>query len=107
MPATNSSSSCLAQSGSSRARWVLCVLAFVATGAAAYLAGARKAELTRQHAATATVHHRYGYSEGVVQNGPQDLDRPDAAQVERQILSDESLRRALRRPPGRREPSGD
>lgn len=103
MPATNSSSSCLLQSGSSsKARWVLCVLAFVATGAAAYLAGARKSELTRQHAATATIRHRYGHSEGVVQNGSEGLDRPDAAQVERQLLSDENLRRVLRRAGGSR-----
>lgn len=97
MPATNSSSSCLPQSGSSKSRWILCVLAFVATGAAAYLAASKKAESTRQHAATATIRHRFGYSEGVVPNRSQELDRPDAAQVERQIISDDNLRRALRR----------
>ena len=95
MPTANSGSNHAVQSGSwCGVRTKLCVLAFLATGAAVYLMAAEKIGRSDGDT-TATIYHRFAPSGGPAAGDAAMLPRPDPVRIEQQIVSDASLRRAL------------
>jgi len=76
---------------------VLCVLAFAATGAAVYRLGAKQAHRADRYMAAATIHHRLGPSAAPRACSSEPLSVPYAVGVEAEILSQQSLQRALRK----------
>jgi len=98
MPASNNGPQCLHRHPSLwGSRIVLCIVAFVATGAAVYRLGTKQVGQTDRYMATATIHHRLVPSDEAGRVGPNEPHRLNAAAVERQMLSTENLRRAIRK----------
>ena len=98
MPVTSSDRRCVVRPGSSSAsRTVLCLLAFIATGAAVlWMAAANEGRKTDRYAATATIWHCAAPSGGAGQDTSRGFVSSDPAAVERRVLSEDNLRRALR-----------
>ena len=74
---------------------LLCLIGFVATGATVIWMTGQAAERAEWHSATATIWHRWDPSsdmQGTPSGEPPGLD---AASVEREIISEQNLRRAL------------
>lgn len=97
MPAARSSSNRVVRvEPPGRWRAVVCVLAFVATAVVVYRIGQKEAGSPRQYVTTATVLHRLGGAGHLGANQPERPKRPDLIRIERLLLSDESLDRAVR-----------
>ena len=98
MPATKSRDGCVVRSASPwAARLVLCVLAFLATGVAAYWLGAKTPDRTKMYSATASIFYRHDPSDGRISDGLQQRSTLGPATIEQEILSDENLQQALHR----------
>jgi len=97
MPATRSNRHCVVHPGRSAAsRTVLCLLAFLATGAAVLWLGGSEIGPTDRYAATATIWHCQAPSDSVGTHCPKEPFSFDPAAIRRRVLSEDNLRRALR-----------
>lgn len=98
MPATSTNRRCVLRPGpSSASRTVLCLLAFVATGAAILWLTASEPRDTERYAATATIWHRETPPGRAGLHSSKEPVSLDPATVRRCVLSEDNLRRALRR----------
>jgi len=96
MPVTSSDRRCVVRPGPSWAsRSALCLLAFIATGAAVLSLTASEARNTKRYAATATIWQCAAPSDGAGQHTSREPVSLDPAAIERRVLSEDNLRRAL------------
>jgi len=97
MPATRSNRRCAIRPGPSAAsRTLLCLLAFLATGAAVLWLRGSELGQTDRYAATATIWHCEAPSDSVGPFPPTELVSFDPAVIRRRVHAEVNLRRALR-----------
>ncbi len=109
MSGTKTSRNCVVRSKSSWGpRLLLCLIAFVATGATVIWMKSHPAGQPEWHEANATIWHRWNPSNIAERPPSKEPSGLDPASVERQIVSDQNLRHALSRlgprPPDDAEP---
>jgi len=104
MPVTSSDRRCVVRPGpSSASRTVLCLLAFIATGAAVLSLTAKEARNTKRYAATATIWQCAAPSDGAGQHTSREPASLDPAAIERRVLSEDNLRRAVHQVEGKEQ----